>query len=147
MYEIGVILAFVLYMYQLTMVIYRKNSKLNYNLNKIGYRIGWLGNTKPLAQQTSGFMVLVKVLVWIFGLIFIVFSWVYVLLIGGWLLYQVYNALSAPPEIKKFQWKAKNLDMSFDEILKEYMIVQGVDLAEFEQFKQDYLAELEYQRQ
>lgn len=144
MYEKGIMLALALYIYQVASIVYLKNSRLNQNLKKIGYRIGWYGKTKPASSKTGAVMLIIKVLVWLSGLIFILFSWFYVLLVGGWYIYQLLSSLTAPPEIKRLRWKMRNLDMSFDEILREQMIAQNMDLAYFDEYKQNYIAEMQY---
>lgn len=144
-YEAGIVVALILYIFSIIMTIHRKYSKINRNFNKIGYRIGWDGNTKPLYKKSSGLMIVAKILLILFGFVFIFFSWLYVVLVGGYAIYQLYSSLTAPPEVKRFRWKMKNVDMSFDEIVRELMITQNMDLANFDEFRKECLDEMKCQ--
>lgn len=42
-----------------------------------------------------------------------------------------------PQSYKEFQWKLKNLDMSFDEIIKEMMLATNQDMSKLEDVKEE----------
>lgn len=142
MYEMGMGVALLLWLYSVIMYIVNANSLMARNLRKIGKRISLTGNTVDIIYPESSKMVTVLkffMVYFVFGLPLIVFSWVYVALIGGGILYAWQKNLGEPKEIKEYRWRMKNVDMSFDEIIRALMKAEGLPNSDFMKVRQEWI--------
>ena len=46
--------------------------------------------------------------------------------------------MGAPQSIKEFRWRLRNIDLTFDELIKGLMVLEGQDLSDFDKVKSDY---------
>lgn len=53
------------------------------------------------------------------------------------LAYRITKDFGAPVSVKEFRWKLRNMDMNFDQIIKELMILSDTNPSEFEVVKQN----------
>lgn len=74
---------------------------------------------------------------------FIFSSWLYVFLVVVTAIYNFSKAIGKPQALKEFQWRLKNVDMTFDQIVKEMLKSTDEDPASFEQAREDLLQELQ----
>lgn len=149
MYEQGILVAFLLWLYSTVMMIVRKNSLMEKNLNRIGKKISTTGigiTEIKYPQDSVGKSIVKYTLTSVLGLILIVFSWGYVLLVGGTLLYTFMKDIGVPQSVKEWRWKLKNLDMSFDEIIKEVVRMEGLDDSEFPRVRQEWIDYIDRQK-
>ena len=149
MYEQGILVAFLLWLYSTVMMIVRKNSLMEKNLNRIGKKISITGigvtDIKYL-QDSMGKSIAKYTLTAVLGLILIVFSWGYVLLVGGTFAYTFMKDIGVPQSVKEWRWKLKNLDMSFDEIIKGVVKMEGLDDSEFPRVRQEWIDYIDRQK-
>lgn len=149
-YENGVAVAFILWAFSVVRLVVMVNSQMEKNLNKVGKRLSWLTLTpKPMQQASSGrwwksalkFLVIAAL-----GVPFVFFSWLYVL-VALVLAYFLWEKSSGKPDsVRELQWKMKNLDMSFDDIIKASMKATSTDPDMFDQVKAEMLEQMEMNR-
>lgn len=147
MYETGVGVAFLIWIWNSVSVLVLANSKMERNLNKIGQRISWTTlMPKPMssrdADRSLAWSVLKYLLIVNISLPFILLSWGYVALQVAILLHRYSKNFGAPQAIREFRWKLKNIDMSFDQIVRELMKIAEQDPNSFEQFRDDLRRDL-----
>ncbi len=146
-YENGLGIAFILWVVGNINVLVMINSKLQHNLNKIGDRLSWLTLTaKPMNEDDIKRSNLSRVFKFIFiagiGLLSVLLSWLYVALFVGAFIYRRVKDAGAPQAIREFRWKMRNIDMSFDQLIKEIMKISDEDPANFETIRENTLQEL-----
>lgn len=149
MYEQGILVAFLLWLYSTVMMIVRKNSLMEKNLNRIGKKISITGigvTEVKYPKDPIGLAIIKHSLIAVFGLVLIIFSWGYVLLVGGMFVYTFMKDIGVPQSVKEWRWKLKNLDMSFDEIIKEVVRMEGLDDSEFPRVRQEWLDYIDRQK-
>ncbi len=147
MYESGLLIALLLWLWLTITSIVALNSRMNRNLRKIGQRLSWLTMTpKPISREevNHGFVRIGLKFVIVFGtgLPFIFASWLYVIYIVGILFYRKSKDSGAPQAVREFRWKLRNMDMTLDQIIKELMKVTDQDPNEFEAVKAEFVREL-----
>ena len=76
------------------------------------------------------------------GLPFVLLSWLYVALFVGTAAYNRIKDSGAPQAVRESRWKMKNVDMSFDQIVRELMKVSEQDPATFEKVRDDIAQEM-----
>ncbi len=140
-YENGVILGFFFFIYDIVRLIIFKNSILEKNLNKIGMRLSWTSlSPKPIEIDNTINPIFAKILKSIFLILLsaigIFLSWINIAFRLVVLIYHFSKNAGAPQIIKEYRWKMRNLDMSFDQIVKEGLIVEGIDLSKFDEHKE-----------
>jgi hypothetical protein len=123
-YESGCLIAFLIFVYGNFNVLVQSNSRMEKNLNKVGMRLSWLTlSPKEMTSSTDNptftkklfkFSIIVFV-----GLLFVLLSWLQVLLFIAGYLYKASKDAGAPSYVKEYRWKLKNVDMTFDVIARE----------------------------
>lgn len=123
MYELGIAIAFLVWLCGAINLIVSLNSKLEKNLNKIGRRQSWL-TLQPTAMEPSDVnrplwrSALKFVLIYGTALPFTLLSWLYVLAVVGPVVYRWHRDRGAPDAVREMRWKMRNLDMSTDDVIK-----------------------------
>lgn len=138
MYELGVSIAFLLWCWQMVMIIVRANSQLERNLNRVGMRISWWTGQPVQAEPKELYRpfwrsVLSFLLVAIVGLISILLSWLHIVLVVGLAAYAWSKDSGAPSAVKEFRWRLKNRELSIDEYVRGAMSAQDVPPEQFDQ--------------
>jgi hypothetical protein len=82
------------------------------------------------------------VFVALFQGIFVLLSWLNVVINILMMAYNISKDRGVPNEIKAFRWKMKNQDLSFDEIVRESMKANGVAPELFETVKEEMIESL-----
>lgn len=146
-YETGVLFAFLVWLWGLAAIIINANSRFEKNLNKIGQRLSWLSYMpKPMEasdqNKTFGKSLGKFLLIAAIGLPFVFLSWVQILLYIGMALYKKSKDSGVPQNVKEFRWKMRNVDMTFDEIIRETLKLNGKDLSEFDATKAAVIQEM-----
>lgn len=142
MYEQGIVIALLLWLYTTVVMIIKKNSLMEKNLNRIGKTISIAGTgIKDIKypKDSIGKSVAKHTLMASIGLFLTLFSWGYVLLVGGTLIYTFMKDIGVPQSIKEWRWKLKNLDMTFDELIKEILKQEGLAESEFPRVRQEWI--------
>lgn len=145
-YEGGVAIAFCLWVFSSASMLVSINSRLERNLNRIGQRLSWVTlRPKPIEADESA-SVIRKILK--FSLIvgmsapFLLLSWVYVAFWVGSQGYRLIQDRGAPSAVREFRWKLRNMDLSFDQLVRELMKITDEDPNSFESYKSKVVAEL-----
>ena len=134
MYIAGVVVALALWITKVVFVFVQLNSVQQRNLNKIGKRLSWLTLTaKPLKKSDIDASITLKVfkffIIWLVVPFFLIFtSWVYVFFVLAGVIYSFYRNMGKPQAVKEFQWKLKNMDLSFDQIVDGFSQIAGLSL-------------------
>lgn len=142
MYELGITVAFLIWLVGIGSIIVRKNSLLERNLNKIGRRTSLfgLGVTDAKYPKPSIWVSIAKfALLIIVNLPFIFLSWGYVALVVLFYAYAFTKDIGAPQSFKEYRWKLRNIDMSFNEIIKEIVKLEGLDESEYPRVRQEWI--------
>lgn len=150
-YEGGLVVALLIWLFSTVMLIVSINSQFERNLNKIGLRLSWVTlESKPLDADDLCRSLVGKVfrflLVVGIGFPFIFLSWLYVLFAVGFYIYKKSKDAGAPQSVKEFRWRLRNTDLTFDQLVKELMKLNGDDLAEFEEIRAQIISELQERR-
>lgn len=146
-YGSGVFVALLIWLVFLIVSLVKINSQLERNLNKFGRRHSWLSLTaKPITPDDLERSTLSKILKFIFihavGFLSIFLSWLYVLWVVGFFIYNITQLHGTPQAVKEFRWKLKNFDLSLDQIIKEVMKIEGRDPSEFDSVKEEIMLEM-----
>lgn len=134
MYEAGVVVALALWIAKVVFVFVQLNSVQQRNLNKVGKRLSWLTLTaKPLKKSDIDASITLKVfkffIIWLVIPFFLIFtSWVYVFFFLAGMIYSFYRNIGKPQAVKEFQWKLKNMDLSFDQIIDGFSQIAGLSV-------------------
>lgn len=139
-YENGLILAFLIWIIGIVANIIQSNSMMQRNLKKIGKRIGFWGITDiDYSKQSPWYKGFKFFFIYILLPIpFLFLSWLYVGMVGLQYLYNLKKDMGAPQSIKEFRWRLRNIDLTFDELIKGLMVLEGQDLSDFDKVKSDY---------
>lgn len=147
-YFIGVLFALLLWLWGAIYLIVALHSQFERNLNKIGQRLSWVTLTpkamdsddenRPLWRAIGKYLLIVG-----FGFPWILLSWLNVGLAVAMMIYRRSKDAGAPQAIRELRWKMRNLDMPFDQVVKEMMKASGEEPEKFESVKADLLAEME----
>jgi hypothetical protein len=145
-YESGVLIAFLIWCFGLIAMLIKVNSQMNKNLQKIGFRLSWVSlNPKPMSEFDTNkpiWRIILKFLVIaFFGFLFIFLSWVQVVFFIGMLGYKFFQDIGAPQVVRDFRWKLKNLNMTMDQVIEEFMKVDEVKL-DFEIYKSNIINDM-----
>ena len=146
MYELGLLVAFLIWLYSSVAILLRVNSQFERNLNKIGQRLSWTtGKIVHLdsAKQTLGNKICKYFLIVFTGLVFVLLSWGYVAMAVMSFIHTFSKDIGAPQSVKEFRWKLRNRNLSFDDIVKETVLVAGQPPHNFEEAKEAILSDLE----
>lgn len=143
-YENGLILALLMWLWGFIDVIIRTNSQMSRNLKKIGKKISWFDlSLKDITHNDMKISPIKKIAFFILWFVilpfpFIFTSWAYVFVFTFLFIYRVKKNFGMPQSYKEFQWKLKNIDMSFDEIIKEMMLATNQDMSKLEEVKEEF---------
>jgi len=146
MYELGLLVALLIWLYSSVAILLRVNSQFERNLNKIGQRLSWTtGKIVHLdsAKQTFWRKFCKYLLIVFTGLVFVLLSWGYVAMAVMSFMYIFSKDIGVPQSVKEFRWKLRNRNLSFDDIVKETMLAAGQPLHNFEDAKGAILSDLE----
>lgn len=146
-YEGGVAVAFLFWLFSVINLLITINSKFERNLNQMGLRTSWLTQTpKELTSEDMKRSAISKIFRFFIingiGLATVLMSWLYVALVVIKIVYIKSKDSGAPAIIKEYRWRMKNLEMSFDQIVKELMKISDQDPANFEEFREELRSEL-----
>lgn len=146
-YEGGIAVGFLLWLLSAILLLVSINSRFERNLNKVGQRLSWLTQTpKEMSADDKNQATFSKIIKFLFivgiGLSFVLFSWLHVAMIIGTFIYQRARDSGAPQAVREFRWKLKNIDMSFDQIVKELMKISDQDASTFETVRDELHKEL-----
>ena len=146
-YETGLGIAALFWIYSLITLLIAVNSCQERNLRKVGQRLSWLTRrpkpmdaedlTRPMWKKVGKFLLLAAI-----SLPFVLLSWLQVLVIVGTILYEKSKDSGAPAAVREFRWKMRNIDMSFDDIVRESLKVTGTPAEQFEEQRAATIAEL-----
>lgn len=149
-YEDGLVVALLLWIWNAIMIIVMINSKMERNINRIGQRLSWTTLEpepmkasdihRPFLSSAGKYLLIIGI-----GFVFSFLSWAAVALKMGSLIYRWGKNYGKPQAVREFEWKLKNMDMPFDQIIKESMKVSDIDPKEFEQYRSSLLQDL-YER-
>lgn len=141
-YENGVGVALLLWLFNAIMIVVNVNSQMNRNLNKVGQRLSWLtltakamdrnDLTRPWWKSFLKYLLIVGL-----NLVFTLASWLYVAGVVVMYVYGKSKDSGAPEAIRAYRWKLKNVDMSFDDMVREVMKLSDRPPEDFEQFRED----------
>lgn len=144
MYEAGLGVAFLLWLYRTAARIVLVNSRMQRNLRKVGCRLSWLDleltqmddadAKRSPARETFGHLIAACV-----SLPLVILSWLDVLLTAGMIIYRLAKDRGAPDAVREFRWKLRNMDLSFDELILGMMKVKGVPDEQFLTTRQQYI--------
>lgn len=124
MYESGLFVAFCLWLFQAVYLVVLQNSTWSGNLRKVGKRLSWL-SAKPIPltgsylAQPLGLKVAKYAALQIVLLPFVLLSWLSVAVSIAALLFQLFKGMGKPQLYREFAWKMKNVDMTFNQIVRE----------------------------
>lgn len=146
-YENGVFVAFLFFIYSIIALVVQLNSQMERNLNKVGLRRSWMTRQpKPLEQEYIDrpfYRKILKFLFFIFlQLASVLLSWLGVFLSVCMVAYAWSKDYGTPSEVKAFRWKMRNRDMTFDDIVKEMVIMAGNDLSDLDKAIEDVKSEM-----
>ena len=146
-YETGLLFAFLLWLYNVITSIIMINSRFERNMNKIGQRLSWLSMTmKPMDtddEKRSALMSFLKFsFLQLIGLLFVLTSWLSVAMTLGQIIHRKSKDSGVPQNIKEFRWKMKNMDMTFDQVVKESFKLNEDPNTSYEDFKQAAINEM-----
>lgn len=150
-YENGLIVAALLYVYYLFNLVITINSTAERNLNKVGERHSWL-TLRPKPMEAPDFVstlhkkIIKFLVVALFQGLFVFLGWVGVLINIVLTFYYLAKDYGAPATIKEFRWKIRNVDLEFDEIIREFIKVRGLRSEEFDKVKEEMTAVINQRR-
>ena len=149
-YENGIGVALLLWLFNAIMIVVNVNSRMNRNLNKVGQRLSWLyfsakamnrdDLTRPWWKSLLKYLLIVG-----FNLVFTLTSWLYVAGVVAMFVYSKSKDSGVPEPIRAYRWKLKNVDMSFDDMVREVMKLSEKPSEEFEHSRDSMRAEIDAQ--
>lgn len=146
-YETGLLLAALLWVYRSIARLVIINSRFERNLNKVGQRVSWSTLTVTPMTKGDGDQSIAwktgKYLLITFGTLpLVVLSWLDVIWTVGVLAYRWSKDRGAPAVIREYRWKLKNVDMSFDQLVRETMKVAGDPESKFQQVRAEIIEDM-----
>jgi hypothetical protein len=148
MYETGIGVAFLIWIFGGALLIASVNSRFERNLHKIGQRLSWLTLTpkprepndvnRPTWRSCGRFLFIVGL-----SLPLILLSWLYVLIWLCPLVYSKWQDMGAPASVREARWRMRNTDMTFDQIIRALMRAAEIDDAQYESYKGDLIRGVE----
>lgn len=145
MYETGLGVASLLWLYNAVWLLLMINSTMAKNLRQVGMRMAW-GTLKMVpmtpADRTRGPLGATGkyVAVVALHLVCVPFSWLYVAWAAFYILHRRYKDAGRPAAVREFDWKMRNMEMSFDQVVKELYALQvtlGIEQRPYDQFRED----------
>jgi len=147
-YLLGVLLALILWLWNAIAIVIVVNSRFERNLNRIGQRVSWLSLT-PTQMEASdssrSTLASIGRYLLVVGITFpfIFLSWLNVALAAAMIFYRWRKDSGVPQVVREARWKMRNIDMSFDQLVRELMKISEIDPSDFEEYKSGLVAELE----
>jgi len=147
MYETGILVAFLMWVWGVIYALILINSQFERNLNKVGLRLSWFDfKPKPISTSDRNRGVLGSIFrfTMIYGLALplIVVSWLYVAIFIGSFIYRKSKDAGAPQDVKEFRWKMRNMNMPMDDVLKGLLLSGGQSLDNFDEIKAATIAQM-----
>lgn len=147
MYEVGLLVALLMWMGYNIILLVSINSCHERNLNKIGKRLSWVGLTVTELEQDDLHRSFVMkalrfLLIAAFGLPFVLLSWIYVFAGVGGFLYRFSRDSGVPQSVKEFRWRMRNVEMTYDQLVTELMKLETEQRFSFEEYRARLTAEL-----
>lgn len=131
------------------MVVVNLNSQAARNLRKIGLRYRW-SNLQPVRMERDDYLprpiwTTFKVLIWcILGLLSIAFSWLSVFFSVVMIVHSWSKASGKPAAVKELEWRLRNFDLTFDQIVEHLAKTNGVEGDAVDDLKRQTRAEMAY---
>lgn len=147
-YEGGVLVGFLIWLYIAIMLPISINSTFERNLNRIGLRLSWLTlRPKIMNKEDSSRPPLKAVLKYVFiigfGLPLVLLSWAYVAWALGAVVYARTKDAGAPQNVREYRWRLRNMDLTFDQLVKEQMKAADEDLQNFEDYRANIISDMQ----
>lgn len=147
-YESGIAIAFLFWLFYAGSVLTSINSQLERNLNKIGQRLSWISLTPKLMtsddfNHSFKFKIMKYLLVIGIAFPFIFLSWIYIIITIILIFYKLVKDFGVPQSIREYRWKLKNIDLTFEQSMKELMKLSEIDPSKYEEFKSEFLTNLQ----
>lgn len=149
-YEAGLAVALLLWFASRVYLVVMVNSRMERNLNKVGQRLSWYSlrpkqrSPSDWAQQSwqkaAKYLFLAAM-----TLPSVLLSWAYVAWVAGHMIYAWSKDHGAPAAVREFRWKLRNVDMPFDQLVREMMKVAGDDETRFPQVRAEILEQMRSQ--
>ena len=139
MYELGLLIALLLWVAQTINLIAQLNSRMAKNFRKIGYRISWSTMT-PKAMSAADLergpigSLRKFLLVTALNLPFVLLSWLYAAYVVGTFVYTRMKDAGASEKVREFRRRVREMDLSREEMAQELMEVSGQPLADLNCF-------------
>ena len=139
MYELGLLIAFLLWAVQTINLIAQLNSRMARNFRKIGYRISW-STMNPKAMSRADLergpigSLLKFLVVTALNLPFVLLSWIYAAYVVGAFAYARIKDAGTPEEVRQFRRRVRQKDLSRDEMARELTALTGHPVAELNGF-------------
>ncbi len=139
-YEAGVGVALCLWAFSTAQLVIALNSRMARNLSKVGLRIAWstlqpVPMTAADAARGSVARLLRFLAFCAIGVLSVALSWFYVF---AWVVLTAYKwskDSGAPEAVKTYRWKVRNLDMSFDDMVRELVTLRSSEPIDLEEAK------------
>ena len=147
-YENGVIVCILLSLYRAVSLLLLINSTYSKNLRRIGLRVRWSELTVVEIEKSDvnqSFLKKIAKFLTVIGVewIFFATSWLYVLVNVGLIVYRYSKDSGAPERVKNYRWKMKNVNMTYEQVIKEHMKLNEMKEEDFEQVKKETIQSME----
>lgn len=146
MYELGIGVAFLCWVAGNVLWVAERFSTRGRNLRKLGMKLSLWGQIRPMTASDVNRPLLLRLILialWsFFGLVLTLFSWGYVIAYVGGIAWQWSKRNGAPQEVREFNWRMRNTDMSFDDIIRFSMRMRGIDEEQFEAVRRDTIEDM-----
>lgn len=142
MYETGLLIALAIWVFKIVWAFQHLNSNVNKNLNQIGQRVSWLDfRPKPITKEYLKEGMLYKIIkflvIWvIIPFLFTLTSWLYVVYSVGLFLYKRNVDSGKPNEVKELQWRMRNQNLSFDQVVEIMVRANNMDETKIDEYKE-----------
>jgi hypothetical protein len=126
-------------------LLYRPKSLRERNLHRIGLRTSRVSTQlkflygSDLSQSRSITLAIFWAIV-LGEMLLLLGSWLYVAWWAAWRVRTFANDYSPPREVMDYRWKLRNMDMPFDQHVRESIKANGGDLSKFAEIHSDTLA-------
>lgn len=142
MYETGLFIALAIWVFKIVWAFQHLNSNVNSNLNQIGQRVSWVDfRPKPITKEYLKEGVTYKIIkflaIWVITpFLFALTSWLYVIYSVGLFLYKRSVDSGKPNEVKELQWRMRNQNLSFDQVVEIMVKANKMDEAKLDEYKE-----------
>lgn len=142
MYETGLFIALAIWVFKIVWAFQHLNSNVNSNLNQIGQRVSWVDfKPKPITKEYLKEGITYKIIkflaIWVITpFLFALTSWLYVIYSVGLFLYKRSVDSGKPIEVKELQWRMRNQNLSFDQVVEIMVKANKMDEAKLDEYKE-----------